>query len=74
LRRTAGAVLVVAGGALMWLAPQTAFVSLSALGIGLLLLGIVLEIAGIALEHRDRRAEAAAVSRVGSEERHTGSE
>lgn len=55
LRRAIGAVLVIAGGALMWLAPASAFVSLSVVGGVLLLVGVGLEILGIALEHYGRR-------------------
>lgn len=47
VRRTVGVVLVVAGGVLMWLAPE------ARVGLTLLVAGILLEIAGIALEHRD---------------------
>ena len=54
LRRTTGALLVIAGGMLMWLAPESTFGSLSIAGAALLLAGIVLEALGIALEHRDR--------------------
>jgi drug/metabolite transporter (DMT)-like permease len=55
LRRTIGVVLIVAGGALMWLAPEPAFARWSLVGIVLLVMGLVLEAVGIALEHRDRR-------------------
>ena len=47
LRRATGAVLVVAGGVLIWLAPEVMA------GVVLLAAGIALEIAGIALERRD---------------------
>jgi uncharacterized membrane protein HdeD (DUF308 family) len=57
LRRTVGAMLVIAGGALMWLAPAAAFVPYSAVGIALLAAGVVLEVVGITLEHRDRNVE-----------------
>ena len=49
LRRRMGFVLVVAGGILMWLAPEVE------VGIALLAAGVLLEIAGIALERRDGR-------------------
>jgi len=50
MRRGIGLVLVVAGGLLMWLAPEEA-------GVGVFLLGagVLLEIVGITLEHRDGR-------------------
>jgi drug/metabolite transporter (DMT)-like permease len=54
-RRVIGAVLIVLGAVLMWLAPRDTFGALSYAGISLLLSGIVIEIIGIALEHRDRR-------------------
>lgn len=54
LRRAVGGLFVIAGGALMWFAPVTAFVPLSTVGIALLVAGIGLEAFGIALEHRDR--------------------
>ena len=42
---------------MMWLAPESAFVSLSFVGIPLLLLaGIVLEAVGMALEHREKHS------------------
>jgi uncharacterized membrane protein YccC len=50
LRRALGAVLVVVGGVLMWLAPEVWS------GAVLLAAGIALEIAGIALEHRNGRS------------------
>jgi uncharacterized membrane protein YccC len=50
LRRALGAVLVVVGGVLMWLAPEVWP------GVVLLGAGIALEIAGIALEHRNGRS------------------
>jgi uncharacterized membrane protein HdeD (DUF308 family) len=53
-RRVLGGTLVVAGGVLMWLAPESTFGTLSLTGLALLALGIVIEIAGIALEHRNR--------------------
>ena len=46
VRRAIGAVLVVAGGLLMWFAPD------SRAGLTLLVLGVALELVGIALEHR----------------------
>ena len=46
-RRIAGAVLVVAGGLAMWLAPD------SRTGAVLLAAGIALELIGLRLEHRD---------------------
>ncbi len=49
LRRSMGFVLVVAGGILMWLAPEVE------VGIALLAAGVLLEIAGIALERRAGR-------------------
>ena len=57
LRRAIGAVLVIAGAVLMWMAPGPTFTSLSGAGLALLLAGIVLELVGIALERReeDRR-------------------
>jgi len=51
LRRALGAVLVVIGGVLMWLAPEVWS------GAVLLAAGIALEIAGIALEHRYGRSQ-----------------
>jgi len=54
LRRTTGALLVIAGGMLMWLAPESMFGSSSIAGAALLIAGIVLEALGIALERRDR--------------------
>ena len=54
LRRTMGALLVIAGGLLMWLAPETAFVSPSISGLALMLAGVVVEVAGIALERYAR--------------------
>jgi hypothetical protein len=53
LRRPIGALLVIAGAILMWLAPGPTFTSLSGAGLALLLAGIVLELVGIALERRD---------------------
>jgi len=46
-RRATGAVRVVVGGALMWLAPEEAL-----FGVMLLAAGIALELVGITLEHR----------------------
>ena len=45
VRRAIGAVLVVAGGLLMWFATD------ARAGITLLVLGVALELLGIALEH-----------------------
>jgi uncharacterized membrane protein HdeD (DUF308 family) len=53
-RRALGGTLLVAGGVLMWLAPESTFGTWSLAGLVLLLAGILVEIAGIALEHRDR--------------------
>lgn len=50
-RRIAGAILVVAGGLAMWLAPE------SRTGIVLLAAGIALEAIGLRLEHRDSSAD-----------------
>lgn len=47
LRRSVGAVLVVAGALFMWLAPEE-----SVAGVVLLASAVVLEIAGLVLEHR----------------------
>ena len=47
LRRSIGIALVVAGGLLMWLAPEE-----SVAGVVLLVAAAALEIAGLALEHR----------------------
>jgi uncharacterized membrane protein HdeD (DUF308 family) len=58
VRRTVGAALVIAGGVLMWLAPEATFGSVSISGLVLLVAGIVLEVVGIAFEHRDRRKHA----------------
>jgi uncharacterized membrane protein HdeD (DUF308 family) len=52
LRRTIGAVLVIAGALLMWLAPEATFTMMSGAGLVLLVAGIVLELIGIAVEHR----------------------
>jgi uncharacterized membrane protein HdeD (DUF308 family) len=52
-RRTVGAILVVAGGLLMWSAPQSTFGALSITGLMLMAAGIILEIVGISLEHRE---------------------
>lgn len=52
LRRTIGALLVVAGALFMLLAPESTFGVRSGTGLLLLLAGIVLELAGIALERR----------------------
>lgn len=46
VRRGIGLVLVVAGGLLMWLAPEVG------VGVFLLAAGVLLEIIGIALEQR----------------------
>jgi drug/metabolite transporter (DMT)-like permease len=51
-RRTAGAILVIAGALLMWLAPGPTFTAVSGVGVVLLVAGIVLELVGIALERR----------------------
>ena len=53
IRRAIGAVLVIVGAILMWMAPGPTFTSLSGAGLALLLAGIVLELVGIALERRD---------------------
>ena len=55
LRRAVGAVLIVTGAVLMWLAPETAFSTPSGTGAALLIAGVVIELVGIALEHRDER-------------------
>lgn len=47
VRRGIGLALVLAGGLLMWLAPEEA-----TMGVILLAAGVLLEIAGIALEQR----------------------
>ena len=52
LRRSIGAILVVAGALLMLLAPESTFGVRSGTGLLLLAAGIVLELAGIALERR----------------------
>jgi hypothetical protein len=52
LRRPIGALLVIVGAILMWLAPGPTFTSLSGAGLALLLAGVVLELVGIALERR----------------------
>jgi hypothetical protein len=49
LRRLFGAVLVVAGGLLLWLAPN------AHVGIVLFASGIVIELVGIGLERKDKR-------------------
>lgn len=54
LRRALGAVLVMAGGLLMWLAPGPTFGTQSGAGLALLMAGVVLELVGIKLEHRDK--------------------
>jgi hypothetical protein len=54
LRRTIGALLAVAGGVLMWLAPESTFDRMSFIGVALLVLGIALEAVGIALEYREK--------------------
>lgn len=48
LRRVLGALLVITGALLMWLAPEVWS------GVALLVAGIALEAVGIALEHRNR--------------------
>lgn len=57
LRRTIGAILIVAGALLMLLAPESTFGVRSGTGLLLLLAGIVLELAGIALERRTPRGK-----------------
>lgn len=57
-RRATGAVLVILGALLMWLAPGPTFTSLSGAGVALLIGGIVLELIGIALERRDESRKA----------------
>lgn len=52
VRRSIGAILVVAGALLMLLAPESTFGVRSGTGLLLLAAGIVLELAGIALERR----------------------
>ena len=52
LRRAAGAVLVVTGALLMWLAPEPTFGGPAGAGLILLVAGIVLEFVGLALERR----------------------
>lgn len=47
VRRGIGLALVIAGGLLMWLAPEEA-----TMGVVLLAAGVLLEIVGIALEQR----------------------
>ena len=55
-RRATGAVLVILGALLMWLAPGPTFTSLSGAGLVLLIGGIILELIGIALErHKESR-------------------
>jgi len=51
-RRVTGAILVIAGALLMWLAPGPTFTAVSGVGLVLLVGGIVLELFGIALERR----------------------
>ena len=53
LRRVVGAVLVIAGALLMWLAPEATFGARSGTGLTLLVSGVVLELIGIALERRE---------------------
>lgn len=53
LRRAIGAVLVILGALLMWLAPGPTFTNVSGAGLGLLVAGIVLELVGITLERRE---------------------
>lgn len=48
IRRTVGGICVMAGGLLLWLAPDAVW-----LGMVLFAAGIALEIAGITLERRD---------------------
>lgn len=55
LRRTVGALLVIAGALLMWLAPEPIFTTTSGAGLALLVAGILLELIGIAVEHRAGR-------------------
>ena len=55
LRRTLGALLVIAGGLLMWLAPQGTFGQISISGLVLMIAGIALEVAGIAMEHHEQK-------------------
>lgn len=52
LRRAVGISLLIAGGLLMWLAPEPAFTAVSGTGLALFLAGIVLELIGIAVERR----------------------
>ena len=49
LRRAVGALLVIGGALMMWLAPEVWW------GVVLLVAGIALEAAGITLEHRSGR-------------------
>jgi drug/metabolite transporter (DMT)-like permease len=54
IRRAIGAVLVIIGAVLMWMAPGRTFdTPLSGAGLALLLAGILLELVGIALERRE---------------------
>lgn len=46
--------LLIAGGLLMWSAPEAAFGTFSISGLVLMLAGIFLEAVGIALEHHDQ--------------------
>ena len=62
LRRTVGALLLIAGGLLMWLAPEATFGAVSISGLVLMLAGIALEAAGIALEHHDQNKKPGRVS------------
>jgi drug/metabolite transporter (DMT)-like permease len=52
LRRSIGAILVIAGALLMLLAPESTFGVPSGTGLLLLVAGVVLELAGIAVERR----------------------
>ncbi|HVL56251.1 MAG TPA: hypothetical protein VM491_07090 [Burkholderiaceae bacterium] len=53
-RRIVGALAIVAGALLLWLAPEPTFGTASAVGVLLLLAGIALELIGLTLEHRAR--------------------
>ena len=52
LRRIVGAVLIVTGALLMWLAPEPTFGGPAGAGLILLFAGIALELVGLALERR----------------------
>jgi drug/metabolite transporter (DMT)-like permease len=54
-RRLLGALAIVAGALLLWLAPEPTFGAASTLGVLLLIAGIALELIGLTLEHRDTR-------------------